>query len=110
MKVLNAALKRVWFEAVRVGAKKIEYRDMTEYWMRKLVDLKAYPSDLTETNIKDGIVSGDLPLHPIKYDVICFHCQGDEVTLKWEGLDVYTGHRWFCIKLGDKVSEKKKEA
>ena len=45
MKTLHLNLKRGWFDLILSGEKKEEYRDLTEYWEKRLVDNSCFLSD-----------------------------------------------------------------
>ena len=38
MKTLTLSLKRKWFEMIKAGVKLEEYRELTEYWIKRLLD------------------------------------------------------------------------
>ena len=40
MKTLMLPVKRKWFEQIKSGMKKVEYRLVTEYWKNRLIDKK----------------------------------------------------------------------
>lgn len=40
MKILQLAVKTEYFEAIKDGSKKFEYRLFNEYWKKRLVDKK----------------------------------------------------------------------
>lgn len=40
MKTLTLSLKKKWFDLIKSGIKKEEYRECTEYWMKRLDDEK----------------------------------------------------------------------
>ncbi len=98
-KVLYATLYRQWFDQIARGAKKIEYRQMSDYWVKKLVDVEKYAGkDVTE--IKNGIVSGKLQPHWRGWTHIRFKCGSSYLLCEIKGIGVYRGHEMFCIKLG----------
>lgn len=37
MKILHLTLKKKWFDAISVGEKRVEFRAMKPYWIRRLV-------------------------------------------------------------------------
>ena len=39
MKILNLNLKRKWFDMILSGEKKEEYREVKDYWARRLLDI-----------------------------------------------------------------------
>ena len=104
-KNLNLSVYERYFNAIESGAKDVEYRDArNDYWMKKLVDLSAYPGkDVDE--VRDGLVSGKLEIKPIKYDTLTFYTTkgGKRVHLviEWKDTVVHAGHKFFAIRLGD---------
>lgn len=40
MKILHLTLKKQWFEMIASGEKKEEYRDIKDYWRKRLFDKK----------------------------------------------------------------------
>lgn len=103
---LDLALKPVFMRAIRNGSKKVEYRDATEYYLNKLVDVESYGGK-SAADILDGLRNGELELHPRKIDYLLFHESGTQRTLMVEclGITYPIGHMVFCIQLG-KIKEK----
>lgn len=103
MKILNASLHLIWYNAIRKGTKTTEYRDMKEYWLKKLLKIEKYGNKSLQ-EIKEGIVSGDLPLHLQGWEAVRFHHGQDEpITYKIEEIKVYENHPTFAIKLGKRI-------
>lgn len=102
MRILDAALKSIWYDAILKGTKKTEYRDMTEYWINKLLDTSKYEGK-TIDDIKDGLSKGTLKLYPRGWTHVRFHCK--ERTMVWtiEEIKTYDTHTTFAIKLGKRV-------
>lgn len=38
MKALTLSLKKLWFDLIKAGVKKEEYREISEFWRKRLVD------------------------------------------------------------------------
>ena len=105
VKNLNLSVYERYFNAIEKGIKQDEYRDASNlYWLRKLVDLSAYPGK-TEEEIQDGLINGKLEIKPIKYDTLTFYTTkgGKKVNLviQWKDTVVHPGHKYFAIRLGD---------
>ena len=47
-KVLYLPLKKKWFDMIKAGFKKEEYREFNEYWNRRLLWTNKYPEDRRE--------------------------------------------------------------
>lgn len=108
MKELNLALKPIFFRAVKSGAKTVEYRDYTEYWGGKLIDVNAYKGKELR-DIMDGIYSGELEFKPMTYDRLLFHESGTQRTMMVEclGIKYFQGHLGFAIQLGEIIKTNK---
>ena len=100
MKTLHLSIKKPYFDAIRRGAKTTEYRTMSDYWMRKIVDLSEYKGK-TLDEIREGLVMGKLKLHYIPYDTLIFHCQNLTYEIGMKKVEVYRGHETFAIKLSE---------
>ena len=101
---LNLSVYERYFNAIENQSKDTEYRNITDYWTSKLVDLSAYPGkDVDE--VMDGLMSGKLEIKPIKYDTLTFYTTkgGKRVHLviEWKDTVVHAGHKFFAIRLGN---------
>ena len=98
MKIIDMALKPVYLEPTRTGTKRVEYRDLTEYWTQKLVDIESY-GGLDVRDVMDGLHDGTLELKPRDWTHILFHESGTGRTLlvKIRYIKVYRGHHNFHI-------------
>lgn len=99
MKTIYATLYQQYFDQVARGTKKTEYRTMSDYWIRRLVDVDKYSTN-NLSEIKNGIVSGKLPQHYKDWTHIRFKCGNSYLLCEIKGINVYRGHDIFCIKLG----------
>lgn len=97
----DMALKGVYLEPMRRGVKKIEYRDLTDYYVNKLVDVDSY-NGKSVREIMDGLHDGTLELKPKDITHIMFHESKTGVMLKAEVryIKVFKGHHCFCIGIG----------
>lgn len=102
MKVIDMALKAVYFDSINRGVKKTEYRDMSnDYYIKKLVDLSKYPN-MTIDEIRNALIKG-AKLHWIKYDAILFHNNNRKLLVEIKDIVVYDHHPTFAIKLGKRL-------
>lgn len=62
MKTLTLPLKREWFEMIRSGFKTEEYRDLNDFWAKRLAE--------NPVITKDYIMPGK----PKKFDSVVFTC------------------------------------
>lgn len=104
MSTLNMALKTRWYNEIKSGKKKTEYRDMTDYWVGKLLDVSKYGNKSME-EIKSGLSRGKLPIHAKEWTHIRFHNVGRSILVEVKGIKVEEGHRMFAISLGKVLSE-----
>ncbi len=83
-RILNLTLKKKWFDLIKSGKKKVEYREIKTYWTKRLCPV---------ATIK-------------KFDFIIFRngYQKDSPRIKveWKGLNygVFEGKTCYAIKLG----------
>ena len=88
MKNFNLSIYKQYYDQIRKGTKKIEYRKIDDYYTKKF------------------IVEGSKPIKAVHYDTVTFFHQGDPpMVVKWEGLFLYPrkSPKWYAIKLGDIV-------
>jgi len=106
-KILDMALKSVYFEPICLGVKKVEYREATDYWANKLLDMEKYGGK-NVFDVLDGLLHGTLDVIPRDWTHILFHQSGGKRTLlvKIGEIKFYKGHRAFCIKLGNVIEQK----
>lgn len=46
MKILHLPLKKKWYDMIKSGEKKEEYRELSKYWIRRLTDIKSHMHEL----------------------------------------------------------------
>ena len=88
-KNFNLSIYKQYYDQIKAGTKKIEYRKIDDYYTRKF--------------IVDGVAPGTGLLKAKHYDTVTFFHKGDPpMVVKWEGLFLYPRNnpKWFAIKLG----------
>lgn len=106
MKALHCAIKQQYLDLIQAGTKKVEYRDMTPYWVQRLVVI---PAGKDINQYRADIISGKVEPKFQKYTHIVFHCNGATLTLPILDVKTYRGHHMFAISLDvTKVQQAKK--
>jgi len=120
MRTLHLNLKKKWFDMIFSGEKKEEYRDLTNYWFKRLCDMKVQCEDSPVSLTKGEVYStlsqnSDILNHDlIKYfDNIIFsngyakdrpqfkiECKGIEIKEGCKEWGAIPGQKYFVIKLG----------
>lgn len=96
-RILHLTLKKQWFDMISKGVKKEEYREIKDYWIKRLKDM-----------------SSQEPFHAfIPYDKIVFKNgyskNAPTMVVEFDGIRIGKGNKnWgaddevrFCIKLGN---------
>lgn len=99
---LHAAIKKQYLDMILTGAKKTEYRDMSEYWGKKILDLSKYGTEDVNEAIND-IYTGKKPVYAKPYDTIVFHCDKQVVRYQIKEIKAYDRHKLFAIQLGKRA-------
>lgn len=107
LKVLHLVLAGKWYDMIASKEKKEEYREINNYWTKRLCNIDIQKSD--------GYKTKDYNITDIykKYNAICFHRGYTNVTMLFE-LDritigkgnLYWGapnHEAFILKLGERL-------
>lgn len=102
-KTLNCAIKKQYLDMILQGAKKTEYRDMSDYWCGKIIDMGQYPGK-TLQEVIDMLKMGKVELKAKPYTHITFHCNGQHETYEIKDIKTYRGHSLFAIRLGKKAT------
>jgi len=86
MKILHLTIKKKWFDLIKSGKKKIEYREKKPYWNKRL-----------EGKSFDFIIFRN-----------GYNKDSPWLKVEWKGLEIgeFEGKKCFAIKLG-KVEELK---
>lgn len=104
MKVLNLTLYRIYFDQIQRGIKNTEYRDMSDYWVGKLIDTTKYNiKDIAE--LKNKLINGEVKPVFVPYTHVRFKNGNNFMLVKIKEIVIYRGHTIFAIKLGDIVKE-----
>lgn len=104
MKTLHLVLKHKWYDLIESGEKKEEYRAVTQYWMRRLIE------DVDEVEEGDACCR----VCYADYNHVCFHRGYTSTTMTFivKSIEVGEGKpEWgaptdrhvFIIKLGERV-------
>lgn len=102
MKILHLVLKYKWFDMIKSGEKKEEYRDPTKYWAKRLEsnreDLFFYSfKHYDAIRFQRGYTSPEMML--VECKEICFG-KGQE---KW---GAEPNKKYYVIKLGEILEQK----
>lgn len=93
-KILHLTLKKKWFDLIKSGEKKVEYREIKPYWEKRLCEIIT----IYNTGRRDYL--------PKTFDKIRFrngyskNCPVMDVEWEGMGIMVFEGKRCFAIKLG----------
>jgi hypothetical protein len=108
-RVLHLTLKKKWFDMIESGEKKEEYREVKDYWMKRLAGIKGCGTGYNFTLL--------LGVKCIHYDHIVFKNgyakDAPTITVECRGIKVDSGKtKWgapsanarvFVIKLGKQI-------
>lgn len=105
--ILNCSIKQQYLDMIVKGAKKVEYREMSDYWVKKICDMSAYSDKYGEDvqELKQALEKGEVKLETKDYDRIRFWCAGQVLTYEIKDIRIYDGHKLFAISLGKQVSK-----
>lgn len=129
MNTLHLNLKKEWFDMILTGEKFVEYRDITEYWIRRLFYLDScfdfdsgFDEIISEFNKDDTTLSSMCSFYgmkPRKFDTITFSNgfskNRPQFTIKLKNINIGKGlSKWgavkdkhyFCLELGEIIDKK----
>lgn len=89
MKNFNLSIYKQYYDQIKAGTKKIEYRKIDDYYTQKF------------------IVNEGGKMKAKHYDTVTFFHKGDPpMVVRWEGLFLYPrkSPKWYAIKLGEIVN------
>ena len=103
-KTLHLVLKGKWYDMIDRGEKKEEYREVKQYWMKRLIE------DVAED--EEGYTC--CHVFYVDYDCVCFHRGYTSTTMTFAVESIETGQgkpEWgaptdipvFIIKLGERL-------
>lgn len=93
---LNLVLKANWYELIKAGIKKEEYREITKYWERRLCFFpydKKQPRDFITVCFHKGYTK----------EKILIECNGIEIREGRPEWGAVPGKKYFVIKIGKEV-------
>lgn len=94
MKCISTTIKRTWMDKILSGEKKIEYKDNTEYWRKRL-------SNIDDIDIESGVeinfLCGQVAY---RYKVIDIALIIHKEPMDIDGVKTNT---WYEIHLGERV-------
>lgn len=93
---LNLVLKANWYELIKAGIKKEEYREITSYWERRLCFFpydKKQQRDFITVRFHKGYTKEN----------ILFECKGIEIGEGRTEWGAKPGKIYFIIKLGKEI-------
>lgn len=104
MKTLHLVLKAKWYDMIDRGEKKEEYREIKQYWMKRLIE------DIDED--EEGDTCGHV--FYVDYECVCFHrgYTSTTMTFRVKNIDIGKGKpEWgaptdrpvFIIKLRERL-------
>lgn len=82
---LSLSIYKQYYDQIKSGQKKFEYREITDYYTQRL------------------IVEKDGKKKARHYDTVTFYCKGEQpMRVEWQGLFYYPAKspKWYAIKLG----------
>lgn len=107
MKTIDFGLKKQWYDQIRNGKKKVEYRSLDNaYYLNKFVNTGAY-QNMGDSEIIDGLKKGKLKPHWKEFTHARFHCMGQTMLVDVDGISIEGNY--YAIKLGKVITGKKQQ-
>jgi len=112
MRVLHLTLKRQWFDLIASGEKKEEYREIKQFWIKRLL------SNIEHLTTPEDVKC--IGARFINFDAVHFASGGHfhpsipQITLECKGIEISTGNpswgaepgkEYFVIKLGEIIKQ-----
>jgi len=69
MKILHLTLKKKWFDLIASGEKKVEYREIKPYWIKRLLNEDDSAKEFDEIYFKNGYKK-DSPFMRVKFEFL----------------------------------------
>ena len=123
MKILKLTLKRKWFDLILSGEKKEEYREIKDYWLKRLVDKNIFIDAISFEHWLDNLPEHLTFQHVVnQFDAIHFYngayysdklpnflieCKGIEIAKGKTHWGAEPHEKYFVIKLGEILNESK---
>lgn len=112
-KVLYLSLKKEWFEMIKSGDKKEEYREINPYWKKRITDIESHKFELNTLVMTGQPIPMKQYTHvhftlgyPKKDDIernMTFEIKGIEIGEGKQEWGAEVGRNYFVIKLGDEI-------
>lgn len=104
-RILNLPLKKVWFDMIKSGEKKEEYREVTDYWMKRLIAEINDQEQMVYFWVYDTLrFTLGYPKADEKDKIMYFKCDGIDIAEsehpEWGG---DTEFPQFIIKIGERI-------
>jgi hypothetical protein len=108
-KTLHLTLKKKWFDMIKSGVKKEEYREVKAYWMKRIAGLDGCGTGYNFTILRDAgfnferhifdtiIFHNGYGKNAPKFEIECKSVVVDQGKKKWGAPD----YRVFVLKLGE---------
>lgn len=112
MKILHLTLKKKWFDMILSGEKKEEYREVKDYWMKRLTGIQGCGTSYNYTILHNAGYPA------LNFDVVLFKNgyskNARTILIEFKGLEVKEGKKkWgasnykvFSLKLGSIIETK----
>lgn len=100
---LDVSILKENLDQIVKGAKTTEYREMTPYWMERLVDTSKYGAR-DEESLRN-LIAGDPDAPYRNFGVIRFHCGERSVSCEVRNIRAFPCHSFFAIRLGKIIDE-----
>jgi hypothetical protein len=85
MNILHLVVTRHWFNAITKGGKKIEYRNITPYWLNRLVHKECDNYSVIQASAKCWNDTQILEITPKKlWQYVIFHCGYTNIMAAYE--------------------------
>ena len=95
MKWISTTIKKKWINKILSGEKKVEYKNKSEYWQKRLEKISAI-------DIKNGVGINFLcGQEAYKFKVIKIDSITSETPKNIDGVEC---HSWYEIHLGERIS------
>jgi hypothetical protein len=111
-KILYLTLKKKWFDLIKSGEKKIEYREIKPYWTKRLCENGLKRED---RHFGWGFTINGKDYHPKIFDYIIFKNgylkSSPKLIVKFNGLELddFEGKKCYAIQLGNILNWKELE-
>ena len=72
-RILHLTLKKKWFDFIKTGEKKLEYREDKPYWRKRLLDDKGFPKMFDIVRFRNGYAKNS-PVVDVEFkSILCLN-------------------------------------